>query len=79
MKKYKISKHNLKEFFGLFGLSQKERDEKINNLIDNDPVLKQIDANMQTLNAKAADRIKKDKELYQIIKNSGILKVLGKR
>ena len=79
MKKYKISKHNLKECFGLFGLSQKERDEKINNLIDNDPVLKQIDVNMQALNAKAADRIKKDKELYQIIKNSGILKVLGKR
>lgn len=79
MKKYKISKHNLKEFFGLFGMSDKERDAKINNMIDNDPILKQLDAQAAALNAKAAERIKKDKELYQIVKNSGILKVIGKR
>lgn len=78
MKKYTISKHNLKEFFGIFGLSQKDRDEKINNLIDNDPVLKQIDANMRALDQKAVDRIKKDKELLSLMKKTGLFKVIKK-
>ncbi len=78
MKKYKISKHNLKEFFGIFGLSQKERDEKINNIIDNDPVLKQIDANMRALDQKAVDRVKKDKELLSLMKKTGLFKVIKK-
>jgi hypothetical protein len=43
MPKYKISKSNLKEFFGLFGRSKEDRQAKINQLIDNDPVLKKLD------------------------------------
>lgn len=72
MKTYTISKHNLKEFFGLFGLSQKDKDERIKKIIANDPVLKQIDANIQALNLKARKEIEKDPELLKILAAGGV-------
>ena len=44
MKKYKISKSNLKEFFGLFG---KKKPQTMQQVIDNDPVLKQLDKELE--------------------------------
>jgi hypothetical protein len=58
-KKYKISKSSLTEFFGLFG--KKKKPEEIQNLIDNDPVLKQLDARLADINKKASERMLKDK------------------
>ena len=58
-KKYKISKSSLTEFFGLFG--KKKKPEEIQKLIDNDPVLKQLDARLADINKKASERMLKDK------------------
>jgi hypothetical protein len=50
MPKYKISKSNLKEFFGFFGKKNKPKD--IQDLIDNDPELKVIDKRIAAINKK---------------------------
>lgn len=40
----------------------------MNRLIDNDPVLKQIDKNVSDMNNRALDRLKKeDPELYKLV------------
>lgn len=68
MSKYKITKSYLKEFFGLFGKKKEDRQERLNRLIDNDPILKQIDKNVSDMNNRALDRLKKeDPELYKLI------------
>jgi hypothetical protein len=51
MPKYKISKSNLKEFFGLFGDKKKPKD--LQTIIDNDPVLKKLDADIAKLNNRS--------------------------
>ena len=51
MPKYKISKSNLKEFFGFFGKKNKPKDLK--TIIDNDPVLKKLDADIAKLNDRS--------------------------
>lgn len=56
MAKYKISKENINEFFGLFGKKKKDRKE-IQALIDNDPRLKAIDKEIQDLNKKATQKL----------------------
>lgn len=55
MAKYKISKENINEFFGLFNRKKDRKD--IQKLIDNDPRLKAIDKEIQALNKKAADEL----------------------
>lgn len=56
MAKYKISKENINEFFGLFGKKKQDRTE-IQKLIDNDPRLKAIDKEIQALNKKATEKL----------------------
>jgi len=51
MPKYKISKSNLKEFFGFFGDKKKPKD--LQSVIDNDPVLKKLDADIARLNNRS--------------------------
>jgi hypothetical protein len=51
MPKYKISKSNLKEFFGWFGKKKKPKD--LQSVIDNDPVLKKLDADIAKSNMRA--------------------------
>lgn len=51
MPKYKISKSNLKEFFGFFGKKKKPKD--LQAVIDNDPVLKKLDDELAKSNFKA--------------------------
>jgi RNA processing factor Prp31 len=72
-KKYKISKGYLKEFFGLFGKSKENRTKKINYLIDNDPILKKLDKEIEALNKRATDRIKiTDPEWVELLRKNGV-------
>ena len=41
MARYKISKKNINEFFGLFGKKKKPKD--VDDLIKNDPILQKLD------------------------------------
>ena len=68
MKKYKISKSNLKEFFGFFGKKKKPKD--LQQVIDNDPVLKKLDADIEKLNQQYG---KLDPEHVKILKKYGAL------
>ena len=56
MKKYKISKSNLKEFFGLFG---KKKPQTLQSVIDNDPVLQKLDKEMGDIVKSFAPRVRK--------------------
>ncbi len=72
-KKYKISKKNLKEFFGLF--SKKPVPDKLQQLIDDDPELKKIYAKIDKVNRESLpymEKLKKeDPKLYQKFKDIG--------
>jgi len=56
MKKYKISKSNLKEFFGLFG---KKKPQTLQQIIDADPVLQKLDDEMGDIVKRFAPRVRK--------------------
>lgn len=68
MKKYKITRPYLNEFFGLFG---KTKPDKLQQIIDNDPVLKKIDRELDANNREAAEWIKKDPEMLRLFKKYG--------
>ena len=74
MKKYKISKSNLKEFFGLFG---KKKPQTLQSIIDADPVLQKLKADVDKLNYKykpEIDKLKKDKpEMFKMFQDWGLL------
>lgn len=74
MKKYKISKSNLKEFFGLFG---KKKPQTLQSVIDNDPVLQKLDKEMGDIVKGFAPRIRKiadeQPELYKQWVKLGII------
>jgi hypothetical protein len=68
MPKYKISKKYLIEFFGLFGKRKEDRQEKINQIIDNDPILKKLDKQVGDINRAARKRLEKtDPELLKLL------------
>jgi hypothetical protein len=68
MPKYKISKSNLKEFFGWFGKKKKPKD--LQYVIDNDPQLKKIDAEIARLNQTHGQL---SPEFKEILKKYGAL------
>jgi hypothetical protein len=70
MARYKISKENINEFFGLFG--KKKKPKNVDDLIKNDPVLQKLDKEIGDLEKKAADRLKKDKDYMALLKKHGI-------
>ena len=74
MKKYKISKSNLKEFFGLFG---KKKPQTLQSIIDADPVMKKLDNEMEDLAKTFIPRIRKMKdeqpELFKKMQDLGII------
>ena len=76
-KKYKISESNLNEFWSLF--TRKKTPEKLQKVIDNDPVLKQLQAKIDSIDAKAKDyldKVKKDEpSIYQYLVKNGFIKV----
>jgi len=75
-KKYKISESNLKEFWGLF--TSKKTPQKLQKIIDNDPVLRQLQSKIDAIDAKSKnylDKIKKDDpEIYDYLLKHGFVK-----
>jgi hypothetical protein len=72
MRKYKLSESKVSNFFGLFGKPKTHRSEQINDLIDNDPILKKLDGDIAELNDEARLRLLKDKDAVAILKKYGI-------
>jgi hypothetical protein len=74
MKKYKISKSNLKEFFGLFG---KKKPQTLQSIIDADPIMRKLDNEMEDIAKTFIPRIKKIKdtqpELFKKMQDLGII------
>jgi len=75
MTKYKIKKHQLKEFFGLF--TKKRTPEKLQKLIDKDPILQKLKADVDKLNYKykpAIDKLKDEKpEMFRMFQDWGLI------
>lgn len=59
MKKYKISKENLNEFWGWFG---KKKPKTLQQVIDSDPVLNKLDDELYDINRSYIPKIKKMRE-----------------
>jgi hypothetical protein len=59
MKKYKISKENLNEFWGLFG---KKKPQTLQQVIDNDPVLNKLDDELYDINRSYIPKLQKIKD-----------------
>jgi phage host-nuclease inhibitor protein Gam len=74
MKRYKISKENLNEFWGMFG---KPKPQSIQQIIDNDPILKKLDGEMGDIAREYIPRIRKIKkdqpELFKKMQDKGII------
>lgn len=75
MKKYKISKKNLKEFFGFF--TKKKTPQEIQKIIDDDPVLQKLQKDMRTINDKSKEYWDKhkndDPERYKLFQKHGLV------
>ena len=71
MARYKISKENINEFFGLFG--KKKKPKNVDDLIKNDPVLQKLDKQIGDLNKRAMNRLEKDKDAMDLLKKHGII------
>ena len=72
MARYKISKENINEFFGLFK-SNKPKDRKaVEKMIAQHPGLRAIDKELARLNKKAAGIIAKDKDYQDFLKRHNI-------
>lgn len=67
MPKYKISKKNLKEFFGFFG--KKKKPAEIQKVIDNDPRLQKIDKEIEKIHSQ----YKMSPEMVDLLKKYGAL------
>ena len=70
MARYKISKKNVNEFFGLFG--KKKKPKSVDDLIKNDPILQKLDKEIEDINKKASKHIRRDKVTMDILKKYGI-------
>ncbi len=75
MKRYKISESNLKEFWGWFG--NKQKPNKLQSVIDNDPVLRKLDDEMQDMLSSYVPKIRKMKEekpeLFKYMQDAGLI------
>lgn len=74
MKRYKIAKENLNEFWGWFG---KKKPQTMQQIIDDDPILKQLDAELYTINRSYVPKIKKMKkdnpEMFNRLLKAGLI------
>ena len=74
MKRYKISESNLNEFWGLFG---KKKPQTMQQIIDDDPVLKQLDSELYDINRSYIPRLrqmkKEDPRLFKKMQDMGII------
>jgi len=74
MKKYKISETKLNEFWGWFG---KKKPNKLQNVIDNDPVLRKLDDELQDMIGSFYPHLKKiqkeDPKMFKYLKDNGFI------
>ena len=70
MARYKISKKNVNEFFGLFG--KKKKPKSVDDLIKSDTVLQKLDKEIEDINKRASKYIRRDKVTMDILKQYGI-------
>ena len=74
MKKYKISKYNLKEFWGMFG---KKKPQTLQSIIDADPIMRKLDDEMADISRSFIPRIRKirdeNPERFKKIQDLGII------
>ena len=75
-KKYKISENNLSVFWGLF--RSNNTPEKLQTIVNNDPVLQKLQSDLRKIHDKAADyldKVKKDEpDIYQYLQKHGFVK-----
>ena len=70
MKRYKISKENINEFWGWFG---KKKPTNLQTVIDNDPVLNKLDKEIGDIQKSYIPKLKKFKKedpenFYKLVK-----------
>jgi hypothetical protein len=74
MKRYKISESNLNEFWGWFG---KKKPQTMQQVIDNDAVLKQLDKELEDIATSYIPRFKQmkkeDPKLFKKMQDMGII------
>jgi hypothetical protein len=74
MKRYKISESKLNEFWGWFG---KKKPQTMQQVIDNDPVLKQLDKELENIATSYIPRFKQmkkeDPKLFKKMQDMGII------
>jgi hypothetical protein len=74
MKRYKISESKLNEFWGWFG---KKKPQTMQQVIDNDPVLKQLDNELENIATSYIPRFKQmkkeDPKLFKKMQDMGII------
>jgi hypothetical protein len=74
MKRYKISESKLNEFWGWFG---KKKPQTMQQVIDNDPVLKQLDKELEDIAVSYIPRFKQmkkeDPKLFKRMQDMGII------
>ncbi len=75
MKKYKISESNLKEFWNLF--SKKPSPNKLQQVIDNDPVLKKLQDELDDIDRSYIPQMRKlkseDPEVFKYLQDTGFI------
>ena len=74
MKRYKIAKENLNEFWGWFG---KKKPQTMQQIIDDDPILKKLDGELYDINRNYIPKIKKMKkdnpEMFNRLLKAGLI------
>jgi hypothetical protein len=74
MKRYKISESKLNEFWGWFG---KKKPQTMQQVIDNDPILKQLDKELEDIATSYIPRFKQmkkeDPKLFKKMQDMGII------
>ena len=74
MTRYKISESKLNEFWGWFG---KKKPQTMQQVIDNDPVLKQLDKELEDIATSYIPRFKQmkkeDPKLFKRMQDMGII------
>lgn len=74
MKRYKIAKESLNEFWGWFG---KKKPQTMQQIIDDDPVLKKLDGELYDINRNYIPKIKKmrkdNPEMFNKLLKAGLI------
>jgi len=75
MKKYKLSESKINEFWDLF-FKKKKTPYEIQKIVDNDPILKKLQADYDKLDSKASDGLKtikrQDPDIFNTLVKMGL-------